>query len=73
LKSALPFVRLKDSTLDIDSNHPQNDVLSLDGAHIAEPSHRRTNQLPPIRICFMIFLGFSSMAGADWFADLPAI
>jgi hypothetical protein len=40
----------------------KNDFLSLDGAHIGEP----------IRKCFMIFLaiGFTSMVGADWFADV---
>jgi hypothetical protein len=30
---------------------------------------RQTNQLKPIRKCFMIFLGFTSMTGADWSAD----
>jgi hypothetical protein len=30
---------------------------------IFHPSHRRTNQLPPIKKCFIIFfLGFTSMA-----------
>jgi hypothetical protein len=93
-----PLARLE--SIDTDSNWPQNDVLSLDGAHINEPISsrqselpavllvnqrhlssacktwlhrhrpqndvlsldRRNNQLPPIRKCFMIFLGFTSMS-----------
>jgi hypothetical protein len=42
--------------------------LSQDGAHIGELITSRQTE-----IGFMIFLGFWSMAGADWIANVRAI
>jgi hypothetical protein len=38
-----PLERL--DSLDTDSNHPQNDVVSIDGAHIREPISDQTNSV----------------------------